>query len=283
MTKMRVEAMPAGDLYVCGFPCQPFSKAGKNLGAQDARVLPIGTVMGYIEVKRPSIVVLENVAEFPTRHASCFKQLLHFLQGLGLYDVNHTILDTCNYGVPQSRKRLYIVMIKKRLLRLPFEWPTPLACPPLSKFWDRKDKTIIKSDRIEESLLRSKTSSANLINAYKDIKAQYGNPKRVEAVVDIGASPKFATWRMGTTPTLTSGRCGSRGYYSTTLQRRLSMTEMMRLQGCNPSDIDTRGTSQTALGKIVGNAMSVNVVTKVLEQALKAIAWGSPAASAGPP
>ena len=63
------------------------------------------------------------------------------------------------------------------------------------------------------------------------------------------------------------------GYFSSSLQRRLSIAELMRLQGCDPSDIDTTDIPRTKLGNIVGNAMSVNVVKLVLEQALKAIAW----------
>ena len=66
------------------------------------------------------------------------------------------------------------------------------------------------------------------------------------------------------------------GYFSTMLQRRLSITELMRLQGCDPLDIDTRGIPRTRLGHIIGNAMSVNVAKLVLEQALKAIAWQGP-------
>ena len=58
------------------------------------------------------------------------------------------------------------------------------------------------------------------------------------------------------------------GYFSTSLQRKLSVQELMRLQGANPRTLKTEGVSRTTLGHMAGNAMSVNVVAKVLEQAL---------------
>ena len=213
---------------------------------------------------------------FVKRHAKTFERLLKFFEGLGQYDIHHTILNTCDYGVPQNRKRLYIVLIKKRLHRLPFQWPTPVTCPPLSKFWDRKARTIVKSATIDRALLTNKTSGAALEKAYQEIHDLYGAPQHVDAVIDIGASDQFSTWRVGASPTLCAQRCASLGYFSTMLQRRLSITELMRLQGCDPSDIDTRGIPRTRLGHIIGNAMSVNVVKLVLEQALKAIAWQGP-------
>ena len=168
------------------------------------------------------------------------------------------------------------MLIKKRLHRLPFQWPTPVTCPPLSKFWDRKAHTIAKSATIDRALLANKTSGAALEKAYQEIHDLYGAPKHVDAVIDIGASEKSSTWRVGAPPTLCAQRCASLGYFSTMLQRRLSITELMRLQGCDPSDSNTRGIPGTKLGHILGNAMSVNVVKLVLEQALKAIAWQRP-------
>ena len=191
MTTLPVESMPVADLYVCGFPCQPFSNAGQNKGTQDSRSHPIATVMGYIEAKLPSIAVLENVEGFVKRHAKTFKRLLKFFEGLGQYDVHHTILNTFDYGVPQNRKRLYIVLIKKRLHRLPFKWPTPVKCPPLTKFWDRHGHTIAKSATIDKGIVAAATSGACLEKAYGEIYDMYGSPKKVDAIIDIGCSTGF--------------------------------------------------------------------------------------------
>ena len=242
----------------------------ENHGANDNRVRPMVVLMQYIEERSPHIVVLENVANFSTKHAAVFRRMLRYFDDLGQYHVFHRVLNTVDYGVPHHRERLYLVLIKKRLLRLQFEWPqVTTPCPPLSKFWDRDSRGVIKKAKtIDPQLLRSTTSGDNLVRAFKQIKKHHGKPKSVDAVIDIGCSHRFSTYKVGAAPTLTAGRCASLGYFSTSLQRKLSVQELMRLQGANPRTLKTEGASRTTLGHMAGNAMSVNVVAKVLEQAL---------------
>ena len=127
-----------------------------------------------------------------------------------------------------------------------------------------------EEQEIDPNLLETTTYSDNLMKAYTDIKKHYGRPKSVEAVIDIGCSLKYATYQVGVSPTLCAHRSASLGYFSTTLQRRLSVRELMRLQGANPQKLNLVGTSRCALGEMVGNVMSINVVERVLEQALEA-------------
>ena len=231
---------------------------------------PMVVLMQYIEELSPHIVVLENVANFPTKHAAVCERLLRYFDDLGQYHVFHRVLNTVDYGVPQHRERFYLVLIKKRLLRLQFEWPhVTTPCPPLSKFWDRDSNGVIKKAKtIDPKLVQSATSGDNLVRAFKQIKKHHGKPKSVDAVIDIGCSPRFSTYKVGAAPTLTAGRCAARGYFSTSLQRKLSVPELMRLQGANPRTLKTEGASRTTLGRMAGNAMSVNVLAKVLKQAL---------------
>ena len=130
ITDAPVSEMPAGDLFVSGFPCQPFSQAGKNLGAKDARAQPMAVLMEYIADRSPHIVVLENVANFQKKHVAVLNRFLRYLQGLGTYYAYHRVLNTLDYGVPQHRERFYLVLIKKRLLRLQFTWPETTPCTP---------------------------------------------------------------------------------------------------------------------------------------------------------
>ena len=53
--------------------------------------------------------------------------------------------------------------------------------------------------------------------------------------------------------------------------RKLSLSELMRLQGCDPKRFNTSGLTKTQLGSIIGNAMSVNVMEAVIEKAIKTI------------
>ena len=59
--KLKKPSRPRVDLYTSGFPCQPFSRAGRGLGWRDHRCL-MATVTGYIATKQPRAWILENVA-----------------------------------------------------------------------------------------------------------------------------------------------------------------------------------------------------------------------------
>ena len=134
---------------------------------------------------------------------------------------------------------------------------------------DRSWAGVIKrAECIAPKLLKGKTSGTNLVNNYKIIKKRHGKPSSLDAIIDIGCSASYRTYRVGASPTLTASRCCHLGYFCTSLKRQLSVEELMRLQGADPRALDTSETSQTAMGRIVGNAMSINVISKVLEQAL---------------
>lgn len=59
--KLKQPSRPRVDLYTSGFPCQPFSRAGRGLGWRDRRCL-LATVTGYIAEKQPRSWILENVS-----------------------------------------------------------------------------------------------------------------------------------------------------------------------------------------------------------------------------
>jgi len=114
--------VPQHDLLCAGFPCQPFSKAGEQMGWKDA---VRGTVFfNIVEILRhhePEFVVLENVAHF-VRHdkGNTYAKVKRALEKLG-YDVRHAQLSPHRFGVPQIRERMYMV---GRLGGLNgFKWP----------------------------------------------------------------------------------------------------------------------------------------------------------------
>ena len=150
MLQTPVAAMPDKlDLYSCGFPCQPYSSAGRNKGLADDRCAPMAAMLEYIAERKPNMVILESVSNFATKHKAVYKKLMKYLGSLGLYTVHSKLLSTSSYGIPQSRTRIYIVAIKTRLLRLPFKWPTPIRAKPLSVLGAGKIKP---SSRVQESI-----------------------------------------------------------------------------------------------------------------------------------
>ena len=277
MTKVPVAKMPGNlDLYSCGFPCQPYSTGGKNLGLGDDRATPLVVVLDYIRQHQPGMVLLENVAGFlRAPHKEAFESTMKGLRSSGTYHVHHQILNTRDHGVAQQRRRLYIVGIKKSLTKTPFKWPAAdSAAPFLSKCYDRdRCGVVIKNAEICPDIKATETKANALCKAFKAIRKMGETPKEIDAIVDIGASLRFATCQVGYAPTLTRTRCASHGYYATRLMRCLTTSEMMRLQGVAPKRLQTKGIAYTQMGAIIGNAMSVNVVQRILDEMLKSIGW----------
>ena len=103
------ERMPDFDLLCAGFPCQAFSIAGKREGFADARGTLFFEIARIIEAKRPSYFILENVPGLLSHDKGrTFCTILSTLSELG-YHVEWKVLNSKDFGVPQARKRVYIV------------------------------------------------------------------------------------------------------------------------------------------------------------------------------
>lgn len=101
---------PDFDLFTGGFPCQPFSTVGKRQGVDDERGR--GTLFGDIiricEVKQPTYILLENVKGLLTgRMKATFNVIIDELHRIG-YDTRFAVLNSKDYGIPQTRERLWI-------------------------------------------------------------------------------------------------------------------------------------------------------------------------------
>ena len=199
---------PKVHLYTCGFPCQPYSSAGKHKGIKDPRAKPQVVMQKYIKFAKPAIVILENVATYVgPANRKPFQDLIKFLESCG-YSTQHKVLCTSDFGIPQNRRRVYIVAIQKRLVRLPFAWPKPIGHIPLSKMWDRDRRGIIvKSTKIPEDIINGKTTFDNLQQTFKKLKKMKLVPSQTDCILDLGASSRFATFKIDMAPTLTASRC----------------------------------------------------------------------------
>jgi DNA (cytosine-5)-methyltransferase 1 len=109
------------DLVIGGPPCQPWSTGGLMLGANDPRD-GWPAFIKAISVIKPRAFVAENVEGLATgRRKDGLKTLVDTLGGLG-YRVSWKILNAADYGVPQKRRRLFIVGLRGSRGR-PFEFP----------------------------------------------------------------------------------------------------------------------------------------------------------------
>lgn len=108
--KIEPAALPGFDLLVAGFPCQPFSTAGTGLGFADTRGTLFFDIARILQHARPRHFVLENVPGL-LGHGSgkTFTTIIRVLTSLGYGAVEWGCVNSADYGVPQSRERLFIV------------------------------------------------------------------------------------------------------------------------------------------------------------------------------
>jgi DNA (cytosine-5)-methyltransferase 1 len=116
--------LPDIDLYVCGFPCQPFSLAGKKLGLQDKRGNVFFSCIDVIRTKQPKYFILENVKGIlgnnklnkKDKYGHTWQVVwseIEKLKELGYY-VDWKLMNTRDYGIPQNRERVFIVGTKTK-------------------------------------------------------------------------------------------------------------------------------------------------------------------------
>jgi DNA (cytosine-5)-methyltransferase 1 len=122
ITKIKPEEIPSFDVLLAGFPCQPFSQAGKKLGLADTRGTLFFDIAKIVEHHRPRVVLLENVKRFRSHDGGrTFETIKTILEGLG-YDIHAQVLNAKDFGVPQNRERIYIVGF---LGKVDFSFPQP--------------------------------------------------------------------------------------------------------------------------------------------------------------
>ena len=101
--------LPDFDLLCGGFPCQAFSNAGRRRGFADARGTLFFEIARLAEAKRPRYLLAENVPGLLSHdHGKTFAVILSTLGDLG-YHVEWAVLNSKHFGVPQSRKRVFLI------------------------------------------------------------------------------------------------------------------------------------------------------------------------------
>jgi DNA (cytosine-5)-methyltransferase 1 len=118
------------DLLAGGVPCPPFSKAGKQLGAEDERNL-FPEAIRLVDEIRPRAVMLENVRGLMD---AVFEDYRRYIAGeigkLG-YETGWRLLNASDFGVPQLRPRVIFVAIRNDC-RGAFEWPEASRAKPVT-------------------------------------------------------------------------------------------------------------------------------------------------------
>jgi DNA (cytosine-5)-methyltransferase 1 len=248
--KVDVEGILDFDVLFAGFPCQPFSMAGKRLGFNDTRGTLFYEIIRILRAKRPIAFLLENVQHLEShdngktlttmlnllgREINGQTKLMATKESLG-YHVFHKVLNSKDFGVPQSRERIFIVGFDRRV-----DFRFPIGNKQ-SKFIDVKEQL----PNYGKYLLHDTPSRREMIRKCHHIRDD------------------------GTTRTLTTkqdrypnaGLVPIDGWY-----RFLTEREMARLQGF--PEWFKIPTNLNVASFVFGNAVTVNVVEAILREVEK--------------
>lgn len=109
IVKDDIDSIPEHDILCAGFPCQPFSKAGKQLGREDNRGTLFDEIVKILDHRKPRYFILENV-RYIAKHDNeeTWKYMQVAFKDLG-YQVDHHDYSPHDFGIPQHRQRIFIV------------------------------------------------------------------------------------------------------------------------------------------------------------------------------
>lgn len=247
VTKIDPTELPPFDLLVGGFPCQAFSIAGKRKGFADPRGNLFFEIARIVECCRPRFLLLENVKGLLSHdEGKTFATIVGTLDELG-YDLQWQVLDSKDFGLAQSRQRVYIVGNIRGTYR-----------PEIFPIRETRAKDIVQGEPVVA--IREGSPKGYAVAAVGDgVDVSFPNSKHRRGRIAKGLSHTLTTKGEMYTPTA-DGRL-----------RRLTPLECERLQGFpdgwtamgTDGDGNTKVISDWRRYKCLGNAVSVTVIQAI--------------------
>lgn len=128
ITQIDIDILPQCDLITHGSPCQDFSSLGLEKGGDENKETRSSLIWNSVKIINqcnPKFVVWENVENvLNKRHLHNFEKYLNKMSAFG-YENYYKVLNSKDYGIPQSRNRLFCISIRKDI-DCGFEFPKPI-------------------------------------------------------------------------------------------------------------------------------------------------------------
>lgn len=271
ITKINPYDLPDFDMFMGGFPCQPFSSAGMQMGTEDpyGRGTMLGHIVRICKVKKPKYLFLENVkgfthGKFQPIHDQLVKDLTNM--GYGIEPLAKAVLNSKDYGIPQNRERLWMFA---QLGGLPEGFnivPEKIECETrIGDFLDYEpDPKLYLSDAQIKHLKEKHNIDSFKVETPLCFDVYNKKIKRDGFSITI-TQPEHNSLRIVEVPK-TDGK---------EIVRKMSVHEQFRLMGFRISrdlkdcEIDFDGQSYTQLSKRAGNGWDVNLVGILLTHIFK--------------
>lgn len=243
--------VPAHDLLLGGFPCQPFSIIGQMRGFEDTRGTLFFDIARILKAQQPRAFVLENVKLLVGHNkGATLKRILQTINELG-YECEYRVLNALDFGLPQKRERVFIVGYK---FGIQFHWPTGGA--PMTPLSSLLEKEAHPKHRASEHIRNRRLSRIEQQLPFGEPTIWHENKNG-----HISAYPFSCALRAG----------ASYNYLLVNGERRLTPREMFRLQGFPDSYkiVSKDGGAR----KQAGNSVPVPVVQAVIQAVCEAHGW----------
>lgn len=241
--------IPNHDILLAGFPCQPFSIAGKGLGFADTRGTLFFNIEAIIKAKQPQAFLLENVKRLTSHDGGrTFNIIISRLKELG-YTIYYKVFNSLEFGVPQKRERIYIVGFKSAIH---FTFPKPLG------YYKPLTEILQPDSEVPASYFLSPEMKAKRFAALKKT-PPFPSIWHENIGGNVSPLPYSCALRAG----------GSYNYLVVNGERRLTSREMLRLQGFPDSFIINIPYSQAR--KVAGNSVSVPVISAIAKEMIAAM------------
>ena len=257
------EQLPEFDLLCGGFPCQSFSVAGHRGGFSDPRGTLFFELARLAEARKPAYLLFENVPGLLYHdRGRTFAAILHELEGMG-YGLEWQVLNSRDFGVPQSRKRVYLIGYLDERCRgkvFPF---TETAGTSLKQ---------IRSGSQGERVYSCEGVSCTLSSEAGGFGGRTGLYEVSQdnlCCVDMNEKPEFTSYARCVMAKQNGGirkrRREASGVWDGKRIRRLTPRECLRLQGWTDDRIDRIVSlqSDSQIYKQAGNGVTVHVVEAI--------------------
>jgi len=273
LMKIKPNDLPDFDLLIAGFPCQTFSVIGQRKGMEDPRWQVIFWIRNILKAKNIKYFILENVKWLVNHEwGKTLESIIELLDEAGYY-VTQKVLNTKDYGLPQSRERIYFYWVRKDLA--PFskklEFPEKIDIKP-----NLNDYLIEKSDKYIMNEKKLETLSYYLRNKYNNWKYTIEDLIKKEWYI-IDTRQSDIRFYLNMSPTLRTGRHGLI-YSKNGKLRDISWLESLLLQGI-PYDLAQKTINVISDKDLLwqaGNAMSVNVIAALWHKFMNFILSNNP-------
>lgn len=271
ITKIDPDEIPDFDMFMGGFPCQPFSSAGMQMGTEDpyGRGAMLGHIIRICKVKKPKYLFLENVkgfthGKFQPIHDQLVKDLREM--GYGEEPLAQAVLNSKDYGIPQNRERLWMFA---RLGGLPENFNiVPPKVESEAKIGDFLDEAPEKKLYLSEAQIEHLKEKHHIDSFVVDMPLcfdVYNKKIKYDGYCITITQPEHNSLRVVEVPKADGKE----------IVRKLSTYEQFRLMGFRISrdlkdcEIDFNGQSYTQLSKRAGNGWDINLVGILLTHIFK--------------